>query len=33
MSNQVILVDENDNEIGIEDKLSAHKKKLLHSAF
>ena len=33
MSNQVILVDENDNEIGIEEKLSAHKKKLLHRAF
>ena len=33
MSNQVILVDENDNEIGIEEKISAHKKKLLHRAF
>ena len=33
MTNQVILVDENDNEIGLEEKIAAHKKKLLHRAF
>lgn len=32
-SNHVILVDENDNEIGTEEKISAHKKGLLHRAF
>ena len=30
---QVILVDENDNPIGVMDKLEAHKKGLLHRAF
>ncbi len=30
---QVILVDENDNEIGIMPKLEAHKKAVLHRAF
>lgn len=30
---QVILVDENDNEIGREEKMAAHKKGLLHRAF
>lgn len=29
----VILVDEKDNEIGIEEKLAAHQKNLLHRAF
>ena len=33
MSNQVILVDKNDNEVGLEEKITAHKKKLLHRAF
>ena len=33
MSNQVILVDKNDNEVGFEEKITAHKKKLLHRAF
>lgn len=33
MLNQVILVDENDNAIGVEDKLVAHQKAKLHRAF
>ena len=33
MSNHVILVDENDNEIGVEEKITAHQKKMLHRAF
>ena len=33
MSNHVILVDENDNEIGVEEKIKAHQKKMLHRAF
>jgi isopentenyl-diphosphate Delta-isomerase len=33
MSEFVILVDENDNELGKEEKLVAHKKGLLHRAF
>ena len=33
MSNQVILVDKNDNEIGLEEKITAHKKSYLHRAF
>jgi len=31
--NQVILVDENDNEIGVEEKISAHKAGKLHRCF
>jgi isopentenyl-diphosphate delta-isomerase len=31
--NSVILVDEHDNQIGIEDKIIAHQKGLLHRAF
>ncbi len=31
--NQVILVDENDKQIGVCDKLEAHEKALLHRAF
>jgi isopentenyl-diphosphate delta-isomerase len=31
--NQVILVDTNDNEIGVMEKLEAHEKGLLHRAF
>ena len=27
MANYVILVDENDNDIGVEEKIIAHKKK------
>jgi len=30
---QVILVDNNDSEIGVEEKLAAHQKGLLHRAF
>ena len=30
---RVVLVDQNNNEIGTEDKLDAHKKGLLHRAF
>lgn len=33
MNDLVILVDENDNEIGYLDKLEAHKKGMLHRAF
>jgi len=33
MSDYVVLVDENDNEIGVEEKILAHKNKLLHRAF
>ena len=33
MFNRVVLVDQNNNEIGTEDKLNAHKKGLLHRAF
>ena len=33
MSDYVILVDKNDNQIGIEEKILAHQKKLLHRAF
>jgi isopentenyl-diphosphate delta-isomerase len=33
MKNNVILIDENDNIIGYEEKLIAHKKALLHRAF
>lgn len=33
MNNQVILVDENDNEIGLMDKLQAHEENQLHRAF
>lgn len=33
MINTVILVDKNDNEIGIEEKYNAHKFGLLHRAF
>ena len=33
MSDYVILVDENDNDIGIEEKILAHQQKLLHRAF
>ena len=33
MFNRVVLVDQNNNEIGTEDKLTAHKKGLLHRAF
>jgi len=29
----VVLVDENDNETGLEEKIAAHKKNLLHRAF
>ena len=30
---QVILVDENDNQIGLMPKMEAHEKALLHRAF
>ena len=33
MNDYVILVDENNNQIGIEEKILAHKKNLLHRAF
>jgi len=33
MKEYVVLVDEHDNEIGIEEKLVAHEKALLHRAF
>jgi isopentenyl-diphosphate delta-isomerase len=33
MDERVILVDENDNQIGTEEKIKAHKKALLHRAF
>lgn len=33
MADYVILVDENDNDIGIEEKILAHQQKLLHRAF
>ena len=33
IENNIILVDELDNEIGVEEKLEAHKKGLLHRAF
>ena len=33
IDNDVILVDEQDNPIGVEEKLAAHKKGLLHRAF
>ena len=33
MADYVILVDKNDNEIGTEEKILAHQKKLLHRAF
>jgi isopentenyl-diphosphate delta-isomerase len=31
--NKVILVDSNDNELGVMDKLEAHEKGVLHRAF
>ena len=33
MANYVILVDEKDNDIGVEEKIIAHQKKMLHRAF
>tara|TARA_Y100000994_G_scaffold56339_1_gene45643 strand:+ start:417 stop:950 length:534 start_codon:yes stop_codon:yes gene_type:complete len=33
MNDYVILVDENNNQIGLEEKILAHKKNLLHRAF
>jgi isopentenyl-diphosphate delta-isomerase len=33
MSDQVILVDENDRDIGVADKLQAHRSRQLHRAF
>jgi len=33
MEEKVVLVDENDREIGIEEKLKAHKEGKLHRAF
>ena len=33
MADHVILVDKKDNEIGTEEKILAHQKKLLHRAF
>jgi isopentenyl-diphosphate Delta-isomerase len=33
MKDYVVLVDENDNEIGIAEKMEAHEKALLHRAF
>ena len=33
MFKRVVLVDQNNNELGTEDKLDAHKKGLLHRAF
>src|SRR6056300_866438 len=33
MEEQVILVDENDNQIGLMPKMEAHEKALLHRAF
>ena len=33
MADHVILVDKNDNELGTEEKILAHQKKLLHRAF
>ena len=33
MDESVILVDEHDNQIGVEEKLAAHRKALLHRAF
>ena len=33
MEEQVILVDEQDNPIGLMSKLEAHKKAVLHRAF
>ncbi len=33
MSKNIILVDKNDNEIGVEEKLRVHQKGLLHRAF
>jgi isopentenyl-diphosphate delta-isomerase len=33
MNDYVILVDENNNQIGFEEKILAHKKNLLHRAF
>jgi len=33
MSEDVIIVDENDNEVGIEEKMEAHKEGRLHRAF
>ena len=33
MKEEVILIDENDNEIGTMEKIEAHKKGLLHRAF
>ena len=33
MSKNVILVDLENNQIGVEEKILAHKKKLLHRAF
>ena len=33
MGNNVILVDDNDNKIGIYDKIKAHEKNLMHRAF
>ena len=33
MSNQVILVDKNDNEVGLEEKITAHKKNYFTELF
>ncbi|MFQ3181806.1 MAG: isopentenyl-diphosphate delta-isomerase, partial [Polaribacter sp.] len=33
MEEQVILVDENDQQIGLMEKIEAHEKALLHRAF
>lgn len=33
MKEYIVLIDENDREIGFEEKLTAHKKALLHRAF
>jgi len=33
MKEQVILVDEQDNQIGLMEKIEAHEKALLHRAF
>ena len=33
MQEMLILVDENDNQIGTEEKIAAHEKALLHRAF
>lgn len=33
MQEQVVLVDEQDNQVGLEEKIKAHEKALLHRAF